>query len=259
MAREEAHCRVDDVSLNYVKAGRGDHYVLCLPGAIGSWQTDFKIVLDKFDHDDFTIVCWDPPGFGKSRPPNRDFSPGYNARDASKAFKLMQALNLLPFSIFGWSDGGITALQIGFQQRNTDNVNKIVIWGSTSYVTEEMVMVYRGVMDTSKWSEHSRRPYVEMYGEEYFQWAWANHLQARIDLFERHNGNKCREIVPFVPQPVLILHGKNDIYATQEHPDFFLRTLPNSKLLIKDGAAHNLHIQHFNWFKQHVSDFLLNH
>lgn len=58
----------------------------------GSWETDFRIVLDKFDHDQFTIVCWDPPGFGKSRPPDRDFSPGYNARDAAKAFKLMHVI-----------------------------------------------------------------------------------------------------------------------------------------------------------------------
>lgn len=67
---------------------------------LGCWQTDFKQVLEEFNKDQYTIVCWDPPGFGKSRPPDRDFSYGYNARDADKAHRLMKVSFFNCFVLF---------------------------------------------------------------------------------------------------------------------------------------------------------------
>ena len=48
--------------------------------------------MNYLDHNKFTIVAWDPPGYGKSRPPDRDFSNGakYLWQDASLAHALMQ-------------------------------------------------------------------------------------------------------------------------------------------------------------------------
>lgn len=38
----------------------------------------------------FTIVAWDPRGYGKSIPPVRDFPPDFFERDAKDAVELMQ-------------------------------------------------------------------------------------------------------------------------------------------------------------------------
>lgn len=36
------------------------------------------------------MVIWDPPGYGFSRPPDRDFTPGHLHRDADHAAALMK-------------------------------------------------------------------------------------------------------------------------------------------------------------------------
>ena len=60
-------------------------------------------------HEQFTLIGWDPPGFGSSRPPERSFDNCF-ATDAKLAVKLMVSLGFTKFSLLGWSDGGITAL-----------------------------------------------------------------------------------------------------------------------------------------------------
>ena len=42
------------------------------------------------NHDKFTVICWDPRGYGKSRPPERDFPVDFFYRDANDAAKLME-------------------------------------------------------------------------------------------------------------------------------------------------------------------------
>jgi valacyclovir hydrolase len=39
--------------------------------------------------DQFTLVSWDPPGYGQSRPPQRDFSGIFYQRDGQMVVKLM--------------------------------------------------------------------------------------------------------------------------------------------------------------------------
>jgi len=51
---------------------------------------DFKHQISGLDHNELTIVAWDPPGYGLSRPPAKDFKPGFYIRDAHLAYGLMK-------------------------------------------------------------------------------------------------------------------------------------------------------------------------
>lgn len=62
--------------------GEGNHVVLLCPGAVGTIWSDFKPQVEGFDKQKFTIVAWDPPGYGKSRPPNRKFNANFYEEDA---------------------------------------------------------------------------------------------------------------------------------------------------------------------------------
>lgn len=57
---------------------------------LGSIFTDFKPQIETLNREKYTIVAWDPPGYGFSRPPDRDFSPGFFYRDADYAISLMK-------------------------------------------------------------------------------------------------------------------------------------------------------------------------
>lgn len=56
----------------------------------GSGQTDFGPQLKSMNKQLFTIVAWDPRGYGQSIPPSRDFPPDFFERDAKDAVDLMQ-------------------------------------------------------------------------------------------------------------------------------------------------------------------------
>ena len=59
---------------------------------IGTVETDFGRFFEKVDKEKFTWVAWDPPGYGKSRPPDRVFKGCYPLADAHYAAKLMKVL-----------------------------------------------------------------------------------------------------------------------------------------------------------------------
>ena len=67
-----------------------------------------------------TILAWDPPGYGKSRPPNRTFPLDFFARDAKVALKFMKSLGHDKFSIVGWSGNNLNfQFEIGSEKTST--------------------------------------------------------------------------------------------------------------------------------------------
>ncbi|KAM9233592.1 valacyclovir hydrolase isoform 3-T3 [Dugong dugon] len=160
-----AKVAVNGVHLHYQRTGEGDHAVLLLPGMLGSGETDFGPQLKNLNKKHFTLVAWDPRGYGHSRPPNRDFPIDFFERDAKDAVDLMKTLKFPKVSLLGWSDGGITALIAAAKYQSY--ISKMVIWGASAYVTGEDEVIYQGIRDVSKWSERTRKPLEALYGYDY--------------------------------------------------------------------------------------------
>jgi len=83
--------QVNGVEIHCEVAGQSNHVVLCLPGALGSTQSDFGPQLRGLKNE-FTIIAFDPRGYGKSIPPKRDFPADFFVRDANDAAALMKTL-----------------------------------------------------------------------------------------------------------------------------------------------------------------------
>ncbi|NP_001405669.1 valacyclovir hydrolase isoform 2 [Mus musculus] len=137
-----AKVAVNGVHLHYQRVGEGEHAILLLPGMLGSGKTDFAPQLQSLNKKRFTLVAWDPRGYGYSRPPDRDFPRDFFERDAKDAVDLMKALQFKQVSLLGWSDGGITALIAA--AKYPSYIRKMVIWGANAYVTEEDSRIYQG-------------------------------------------------------------------------------------------------------------------
>lgn len=77
-----------------MQAGNGPIPVLFLPGIMGTWKSDFGPQLEEdFDGSRYTMVSWDPPGYGKSRPFDREPSEERYYNDGDIVDKLMQVSN----------------------------------------------------------------------------------------------------------------------------------------------------------------------
>lgn len=74
---------VNGIELFYAQQGAGGPPVLCIPGCLGTVDSDFGPTLTGLAAGGFTAVSFDPRGYGQSRPPLRDFPLDYYARDAA--------------------------------------------------------------------------------------------------------------------------------------------------------------------------------
>ncbi|KAJ1068365.1 hypothetical protein K5549_004063 [Capra hircus] len=195
----------------------------------GSGETDFGPQIEKLNKKLFTVVAWDPRGYGHSRPPDRDFPVDFFERDAKDAVDLMKTLKFKKVSLLGWSDGGITALIAA--ARYPSYVSKMVIWGANAYVTEQDTEIYQGIRDVSKWSERTRKPLEALYGFDYF----ARTCEKWVDGIEQFkhlpDGSICLDLLPLVQCPTLIVHGEKDPLVPRFHADFLHRHVRGSRIL----------------------------
>ncbi|EPQ09815.1 Valacyclovir hydrolase [Myotis brandtii] len=245
---------VNGVHLHYQRTGEGEHAVLLLPGMLGSGETDFGPQIKNLNKKLFTVVAWDPRGYGHSRPPDRDFPGDFFERDAKDAVDLMKTLKFKKISLLGWSDGGITALIAA--AKYPSYIHKIVIWGANAYVTEEDEMIYQGIRDVSKWSEKAKKPLETLYGYDYFAKTCEKWVDGIKQFKHLPDGNICRHLLPLVQCPTLIVHGEKDPLVPRFHADFIHQHVRGSRLHLMPEGKHNLHLRFANEFNKLVEDFL---
>lgn len=262
MTATQQHCssvasgrqHVNGVDLHYEQTGKGKHAVLLLPGALGSTRTDFGPQLKSLNKERFTVVGWDPRGYGQSRPPDRDFPPDFFERDAKDAVDLMKALGFGKFSLLGWSDGGITALIAA--ARNPDLISKMVVWGSNAFISQHDLNLFNAVRDVSKWSARMRQPMEEVYGAEVFAKTWEAWVDGFSQFAHRPEGSICIELLPLISCPTLIIHGEKDPMVPGSHPQYLLKHIKGSRLHLMPEGKHNLHLRFADEFNKMVEDFL---
>ncbi|XP_028409790.1 valacyclovir hydrolase-like [Dendronephthya gigantea] len=251
MHSESGKCLVNDVELYYEKVGQGSKVLLCLPGAMGSTRTDFGPQLDQLK-EKFTVVAFDPRGYGKSIPPKRDFPLDFYHRDADDAVGLMEQLGYSKYSVLGWSDGGIFGLILA--GKYPSNVDRLVVWGCNASVTKEDLDLYEAIRDVSKWNPKMRQPLEDLYGDG-VQGLWDGWIDSLTSIFNECEGNLCKELLPKIICPTLIIHGEKDPLVPSFHPQYIHKNLKGSILHLMPEGRHNLHLRFAEEFNKYVTDF----
>ncbi|XP_053593283.1 valacyclovir hydrolase-like [Microplitis demolitor] len=226
-ALEEKKINVKGVDINYVKTGTGKHTVFLLTSTLGSIWTDFKPQIEGLDKTKFTVVGWDPPGYGKSRPPDRVFSDNFFERDAEYAYELTNILGIQKFSLVGWSGGGITAINIAANYPYC--VDKLILISCGTYLSSKEMDTYKSMRDVSKWSDKMKGPLVAIYGEENLHKMWNSWVDAMVQVFEHNKGDLCHTAATKVKCPTLIVQGNKDIIVYPNHAAILNRTISNSR------------------------------
>ncbi|XP_050058808.1 valacyclovir hydrolase-like [Aphis gossypii] len=245
--------KVKGFEINYFKIGNGPQKLLIFPGALGQ-VTNFEPLIENFDRKKYTIYIWDPPGYGLSRPPNRDFSPGFLYRDADCAIALMEALCIDRYSMLGWCNGGCTALIAA--SKAADRVEKLVVWSCNAYVTSKDLEFYETTRDVYAWCEKRRLPQFQMYGEKYVSDTWSGWIDAFHKILDEDDGDVCRGVLAEINAPTLILHGSEDDLVPIEHAVYLHDNIKGSTLEVFPGGKHILHILFPEKFNSLVDNFL---
>lgn len=225
----EHKIHVRDANINYVRSGSGHNAVLLMPGALGSAWTDFRPQIENLPKilKNSTIYAWDPPGYGKSIPPKRNFTVDFYEKDAQTAKEFMNELSIQKYSLLGWSDGGISAMILSANY--PQNVEKLVIWGSNAYVLPSELKIYESIRDVKKWSEKMRKPLDDLYGAEYFATTWNNWVDIFAKIMKERGGDLCKSKLDKITAETLILHGVKDPMISPEHVPYLLKNIKGSK------------------------------
>jgi valacyclovir hydrolase len=197
----------------------------------------------------FTLIAWDPPGYGFSRPPERDYSLGMKLfqSDADLAAALMAKLGYSSYSVMGWSDGGRTGLLMAISYPS--RVDKLVIWGAVHLVTDRQKQVLEAGRNVDLWDDDKLTLFRTAYGNE-VQNMWNNHVD-----FYKVMGDFCGSTVHKIMCPTFILHGGKD-GIEREHVDYLVRTIGDSQFHLFPEGRHNIHMTYVTEFNRMVTRFL---
>ncbi|XP_077289145.1 serine hydrolase BPHL [Arctopsyche grandis] len=250
----EKKIQVGDYQINYLKVGNGPYNLLFMPGALGSIWTDFAPQIKGLNKDLFTLIAWDPPGYGKSIPPEREFPVNFYEKDADTALLLMRALDLQKFSLLGWSDGGISSIFLA--AKYPKNVKKAVIWGAKSHILKSELKLYDNVRDINKWSAKMKEPMIAVYGEKYFEETWHKWCDGVKNIYYTNRGDICMSFLEKIECPTLIVHGEKDSMVDPAHTPLLQSNIRNSKLHVYPEGKHNIHLRYADDFNKLVTEFL---
>lgn len=238
------------IQLHYESAGEGK-CVLCIPGALGTGLQDFGPQLRGLS-DSYCIIAPDPRGYGKSRPPTRDFPLDYLQRDAEDMTALMTELGHERFAVAGWSDGAIAAtlLAISYPER----VSHLIIWGGHAFIGAEDVEIYESTRDVSSWPQSTRSYFHKIYDDQ-LQKLWNELCDCMLKIQQR-GGELCRERLYLIRAPTLILHGGKDPLIRLIHPYVFQKGIKNARLHVFPEGRHHIQLQFASEFNDEVKAFL---
>jgi len=210
--------KIKGVDINYVKIGNGPQKLLIFQGALGL-ISDFQLLTQYLDQNKYTIYLWDPPGYGLSRPPVRDFTPGFLNRDADYAIALMEALGVNKYSMLGFCNGGCTAMIAA--SKVADRVDKLVVWSCNAYITDKELKALDISRNLYTWPESLRISRIKMYGEKYLLEKWSEMIDAFQVILNDDGGDVCTGALALIKAPTLILHGTCDEFLLIGHAVFF--------------------------------------
>jgi valacyclovir hydrolase len=215
---------VNGVNIFYRREGTSGLPLLCMPGAMGTAETDFAPQLRDLS-DAMQVVSYDPRGYGQSRPPERDFPLDFYQRDADDAAAVMKALGHDRFAVMGWSDGAISAVKLA--ATHAASVEKLVIFGGNAYLTKEDIDAFEATRDVeANWSKRMKESLYPLYGKEGLQRMWSSAVDAWAGIYAANDGDVCMEDARSIKCPTLVLHGAKDPICLSEHPEWFAKNIP---------------------------------
>jgi len=239
------------VTLHFERAGQGVPLLL-IPGALGTGAGDFPGQIGWFAARGFQVIAPDPRGYGKSRPPQRDYPLDFYQRDAGDMFALMSALGHARFRVMGWSDGANIAAIMAAQA--PERVDRLVVFGGQSFLSAGEIAGLEAIREISTWSPRAAEERRAVYGEALDD-LWDRYVDGQVALFEA-GGNLYRERLAQIRCPTFVLHGARDPLVPAFHAQAIHDGIAGSQLHIFPDGKHNIHIRYAEEFNALTHTFL---
>jgi pimeloyl-ACP methyl ester carboxylesterase len=181
------------------------------------------------------VLAPDLPGFGRSRKPKGARWPaGPSVREqADHRLAWMGARGVTRAVLFGDSIGAQVAVEVAV--RAPERVERLVLKGASpdpAYRTP--LKQYSRVLRNMPFELPSLRGVFQV---EYA----TTGVPRMVQQLRRTVDDPIEERLPRVAAPALVVRGRYDQTLSQEWAEQFTRLLPDGRLVVVEGAAHNVH------------------
>jgi len=264
-----------DLRVHYNEAGTGEPLIFCEGQGAGTsaWVVYHRVFPMLADH--FRCLLLDQPGYGKSDPvvvKGESRSTMY----ARTVRNFMDALGIQSATIVDMSFGAQTA-QV-FAIENPSRVNKLVlhaagISGPTLFghppasnfafiamnaaFAKPSLETMRGMMHAFLYNGASYSDEELMLKERLEAWLSRPELEEARKKSESVQRDVSAEL-PKVTQPVLQMHGRNDLISALEGDVRLLNYFPDSRLIVFNHCGHWIPVERPNEFARYTIDFVKN-
>ncbi|MDV0447806.1 2-succinyl-6-hydroxy-2,4-cyclohexadiene-1-carboxylate synthase [Methanosarcinaceae archaeon Ag5] len=206
--------KVNGINLFYEKAGADNGRPLILLHGNGEDHHIFDELAEKL-RQNFTVYAVDSRNHGESERTN-DYSYETMMKDV---YELIQALDLGPVNLIGFSDGAIISLLLAMKHGNENVVSKMALLGMNLKPSDFTDENYQYILELY---DETKDPLVQLMLE-----------QPNIEL----------ENLKKVTVPSLVVGAENDLFR-QGLFEEIATTLPNAELLMMNGHEHDSYVTH---------------
>ncbi|MDQ3930228.1 MAG: alpha/beta hydrolase [Chloroflexota bacterium] len=232
--RQGRYVQANGLDIYYEEHGQGQPLLLIHGGALtsASWQPYLPAFAEHY-----RVIMPDSRGHGRTNNPSGEMSFGLLAEDM---VALVHALDLRKPLIYGYSDGGQVALEIGM--RYPDLAAAIVVGGAHLELTEGSQKWVRSILGDPQSPdvdiEHFEREYPDfaaMLQQEHGADNWKTLLKQIKPMWNAHL-NYTPEDFARVVTPTLVFVGDRDEFVPVEDAVAMYRLLPHAECVVVPGA-----------------------
>lgn len=237
-ARQGKYVEANGLNIYYEEHGEGHPLILLHGGTatVTSWDERMPMLSKHF-----RVLALDTRGHGKTDNPAGKMTYGMLADDVA-AFA--QALNLEKPLIFGYSDGGQVALELGIKY---PDLASALVLGGTAYkfgqqyfdaldgwgVHKTGIDLEEMERDSADWIEYLKAEHNRPDNPDY----WQTLMQQISELWWSVKDYSAEELQK-ITAPTLILQGDRDEGVDIEQTVEMYRAIPNAELAVLPNATH---------------------
>ena len=257
---------VGDIDVAYRVYGEGEPLVLS--SGYGETMDDWDPSVVETLAGKYKVIEFDNRGIGGTTEGTEPFSVVQFSEDAAG---FIEALNIGPVHVLGYSMGSMTAIELVLNHPTL--VKKLVLYGTSPGGPNAIPMSASTVKDLTDTSgtpqERGERLLRLMFPAEWFD----AHMQEIFALFTRPHEEVSLDVVnrqtealgswagrwddlPAIQSDTLVIVGREDIIAPAENSVKVAGRIPGAWLVQLKGAGHGAMYQYPDTFAQLVLDFL---
>ncbi len=254
---------IHGIDLHYHIQGAGPHLTLIGGLGTGLWLWERNIT-ELANH--FTVLTFDNRGAGKSGKPAGPYTIAQMTDDTAE---LLRYLNISRTHILGVSMGGFIAQQFALEYPEMVDRLVLVATGPGRSISVPMseevlqLLIAPSVGD----SQMMRKKFQLAFTPEYLEHEMDQLIITRLKnpqppeayLAQAQAGamfDRSKDLSRIMA-PCLIMSATGDVIIPPENARILARNIPNSKLKIYEGFAHQFLVENAENFNRDVIDFLI--